>query len=314
MVVFLERFYPERKLQKAELAKEDEWMMSRLNSTMKEFRSSFDSYEINRAAKSLRSFIVDDVSRFYMKIAKDRISSADRAEGALWTIYTVMLESLKMLGCFSPMLSEHLYQRFFKRFEDAESVSLLRFPQPDESKINVLYEKQMETVKELLSVALLARQTAGIKVRWPVGVIYIETKSHEIGDAVNSFGGILLDLVNVKEIKLVAAKPEGDTAAQVFSQGTLHLDKKIDEALYEEGVLNEVKRRFQMMRKEAELVESDRISISIDAEKELEGIIKKHEKSLCEAVNASALAYSVEKEMKEYTIDGRLVKLALKKG
>ncbi|MEW6748269.1 MAG: isoleucine--tRNA ligase [Candidatus Micrarchaeota archaeon] len=313
MIVFLERFYPEKKLEMPQLTKVDEWMVSRLNSTIKEFRGSFDSYEIHRAVKALRSFIVEDVSRFYMKIAKDRISNDESAEAALWTIYTVMFESLKMLGCFSPMISEHLYQRFFKRFENEESIFLLRLPQPDEGRINVIYEKQMEGIEELVSVALLARQTAGIKVRWPIRTIYVESKSTEVGDAVRAFGDIVLDLVNAKEIRM-AENPAGELAEQPFTQGKLYIDKKIDESLYEEGVLNEVKRRIQMMRKEAGLVESDPISITIETEKELEGILKKQEKPLSEAVNASSVSYGAEKEMNEYKIDGRLVRIALKKG
>ncbi|VVC03976.1 Isoleucine--tRNA ligase [Candidatus Bilamarchaeum dharawalense] len=313
MIVFLERFYPKKKIAKAELTKLDEWMISRLNSTIKEFRSSFECYELNRASKTLRSFIVDDISRFYMKIAKDRISNEENAEGALWTLYHVMLESLKMLGCFSPMISEHLYQTFYKKFENEESLYLLTLSAEDTGKINPLYEKQMETVKEIISNALLARQTAAIKVRWPIGTLYIETKSHEVNDTVTAFGDIISSLINVKELKAVESKPTGDLASQDFSKGTVHIDKKLDEALYEEGLLNEVKRRVQMMRKEAKLVESDKITLTVDTDKEIEAIVKKYKKEISEAVNASAVEYKVEAKMNEYTIDGRLVKLAIKK-
>jgi isoleucyl-tRNA synthetase len=314
MVVFLERFYPQKKIAKAELTKLDMWMISRLHSTIKEFRSSFDSYELNRAAKALRSFIVDDVSRFYMKIAKERISGGEDAEGALWTVYTVMLSSLKMLGCLSPMLSEHLYQRFFRKHESEESLFLIGLSQEDEGEINALSEKQMETVKEVVSIALLARQTAGIKVRWPIRTLYIETKSLEVTDAVKAFSDTVLSLVNAKALKTVEEPPHGEMAGQDFSKGRIHIDKKIDEELYEEGLLNEVKRRVQMMRKEAGLVEQDKVSLRISTEKEFEAILRKHEKALSDAVNASEARYSPEKEMKEFTIDGRLVKLAIKKG
>ncbi len=313
MVVFLERFYPKERIQKAELTTIDEWMISRMNTTLKEFRSSFESYELNRASKALRAFLVDDVSRFYMKIAKDRIQSGENAEGALWTIYTVMLASLKMMGCLSPMLSEHLYQRFFRKHEGPESLFLTELPQEDEGKVNSLHEKQMEIVKEVVSAGLLARQGAGIKVRWPVRTLYVETKSHEVIDSVNSFSETVLSLMNAKEVKTVEAKPPLDMASSAFTMGSVHIDKKIDESLYEEGLLNEVKRRVQMMRKEAGLVEADRIDLSIEVEKEFEAILKKHEKELADAVSAESVRFAPQKEMNEYTIDGRLVKIALKK-
>ncbi|HSB46782.1 MAG TPA: isoleucine--tRNA ligase [Candidatus Bilamarchaeum sp.] len=313
MVVFLERFYPKKKIAKAELTPVDEWLISRLNTTIKAFRASFDSFELNRAAKALRSFIVDDLSRFYMKIAKERIQGGDNADGALFTIYAAMSASLRMLGCFCPLISEHLYQRFFRKYEGQESLFLMELEGADESCIDALQEKQMEIVKDVVSAALLARQNAGIKLRWPVKTLYIETTSHEVSESAKAFSETILSLVNAKEIKAVSEKPSGDMGSSAFASGSVHIDKKIDESLYEEGVLNEVKRRVQMMRKEAQLVESDKVGISVMTEKELESILRRHEKTLSEAVNASEVKYAPEKEMNEYTIDGRLVKLALKK-
>lgn len=314
LVSFLERSHT-KKIGEAELSPLDAWMISRLNTTLKEFRASFESYELHRAVKCLRYFIVDDVSRFYMKLAKERIVKDENAKGALFTLYRVVLATLKMLGCLSPMVSEHLYQRFFRKYEKEESLFLLRLDPEDEGKINALSEKRMENVKEIVSIALLARQNAGIKLRWPVRTLHLETKSHEVIDAVNAFQDTLLALTNAKELRVSEAAPSGlgELASEKFSNGSVHIEKKVDEELYEEGMLNEVKRRVQLMRKEASLVEGDRISVSISCENELEAILKKHEKALSEAVNASSVKYAVEKSMNEYTIDGRLVKLAIAK-
>jgi isoleucyl-tRNA synthetase len=312
MVVFLERFYPKSKIEEADIEPIDKWMISRLNSTIKVFRESFENYELNKAVKALRFFIIEDLSRFYMKIAKDRISRQENAGSALWTIYQVMLSSIKMLAVLSPMLSEHLYQKFFKKYEKEESLFLLQLPETDDGEINALAEKQMETVKEVVSTSLLLRQSAGLKVRWPIRTLYVETKSHEAMDAVKAFEGILLSLVNAKELQTLEKKPRGEIVSLEFSKGTVHLDKKIDEELYEEGMLNEIKRRVQMMRKEAELVEHDPIILTLDTEKEIEGIVKKHEKNLLKQVNAGKMDYSVAKDMKEYKIDGRLLKLKIK--
>jgi isoleucyl-tRNA synthetase len=312
LVVFLQRFC-HGKPDKAELLPLDSWMISRMNSTVKEFRACFEAYELNRAAKALRNFIVEDVSRFYMKIAKERISSGENAEGALYALYHSLLASLKMLGCFSPMLSEYLYQQFFRKFEKEDSLFYLKLESADDAKINVLAEKQMGTVKEVVSIAMVARQKAGIKVRWPIRTLYLETKSHEAVDAVNAFRDTLLALMNAKELKTVEAPPPGEIASEAFSNGSVHIEKKIDEELYEEGMVNEVKRRVQIMRKEAQLVEHDKIHLSISCEDELQAILKKHEKRLMEDVNAAKADYEPQKTMNEYEIDGRLVKLALKK-
>jgi len=93
----------------------------------------------------------------------------------------------------------------------------------------------------------------------------------------------------------------------------VHIDKKIDEELYEEGILNEVKRRIQVMRKEMGLVESDEIEVSISSEKAIESILERQKKKLAEDVNAAKLHFAQEKDMKEFEIDGRIVRIACKK-
>ncbi|MFH1684880.1 MAG: isoleucine--tRNA ligase, partial [Candidatus Micrarchaeota archaeon] len=313
MISFLERFYPKKKIEEVELEPLDKWMLSRLNSTLKSFRNSFETYELNKAAKTLRSFIVEDISRFYMKLAKERISKGENAEAALYVVYHVMLSSLKMLSCICPLLCESLYQRFYKKFEGEESLFLLVLESSNEADINVLYEKQVENLKEVVSTAMLARQEAGIKVRWPIRTLYVETKSHEVIDAVNAFEKTILSLTNVKELKTLEEKPSGELSSSEFEKGTIHIDKKIDEQLYEEGMVNEVKRRVQILRKDAGLVESDKIKFTLETEAEIEAIVKKNEKKIASEVNASSVVYGPAKDPKEYKIDGRLVKLSVQK-
>ncbi|MBI5228222.1 isoleucine--tRNA ligase [Candidatus Micrarchaeota archaeon] len=314
MIVFLDRFYPKKKLIKANLNSTDEWILSRLNSTLKTFRSAMENCELNNAVKALRSFIVDDVSRFYMKIAKDRISGGgEDSEGALFALYEVMLTSLKMLGCVCPLISEHLYQFFFKKYENEDSLFLLSLPGENSNLINTQSEKQMRAINQIFSAAMVGRQAANIKVRWPIRTLHLETTSHEVSEAAKAFEDVLLLLINAKSLSVANVKPTGDLALAAFESGNVYVDKKIDESLYEEGMMNEVKRRVQMLRKEAQLVESDKIEISFNSEKELEEIVKRNEKMLKDGVNASKVNYEIEKKMTEYTLDGRLVKIAIKK-
>jgi len=313
MVAFLERFHPKHKPKKPELRPEDQWIISRQNSLLRDFRKSFEAYELNRAVRELRAFLVDDLSRFYMKIAKDRIARGEDADAAFYALYTTTLSSLKMLSLVSPFLSEYLYMRFFKKFENEESIFLLKLEDESESAINALMEKQMGMVKEICSVGLTARQTTGIKARWPIRTFFVETKSHEVIDAVNAFKNVIATLMNVKEVVTIETEPDGEIASQMFINGIVHINKKIDEELYEEGILNEVKRRIQVMRKEMGLVESDKIEVSISSEKAIESILEKQKKKLAEDVNAAKLHFAQETEMKEFEIDGRIVRIACKK-
>lgn len=315
LITFLERFHPKKKIEKEslELEEEDRWLISRLNTTVREYRSAFDNYEINKAVKTLRNFIVNDLSRFYMKIAKNRISKGNKAKEALCSIYDSLIKSIVLLVPVAPFVSEHLYQRFFKKFEKTESVSLMSLPVDEEGKIDAISEKRMNIIQDIVSTGLLARQQTGIKTRWPVRTIHIETKSHEVIDAVASFSDVITTLMNAKEAKTSEEKPSGDISSSEFEGGKVHISKKIDEEMYEEGILNEVKRRIQNLRKVAGMVEKDKIKITLDAEKEIEGIIKKNQDKLQRMVNASAVSFATSKEMEESIIDGRQVKIKIEK-
>lgn len=316
LVVFLERFYTtnQKPSTPKSLSPIDHWLLSRLNSTITEFRNGFENHEPNRSAKALRAFIVEDLSRFYMKVAKERISAdgSDESNAALYSIYISLLESLKMLGCFSPFISEHLYQKFFKKFEGAESIFLLGFANLNLSS-DSMCEKQMESIKEIVSVALVARQNAGVKVRWPVRHLYVQTQSHEVKEALKSYGQIVLGLLNAKELKVDESVSAKDAASADFTSGTVFIEKKIDQELYEEGMFNEVKRRVQMLRKEAKFVESDKIQIHINCEKEIEAIVEKFKQDLLSEVNSKSVQFDNLPNMTEYTIDGRLVRISISK-
>lgn len=314
MVIFLERFYPKKPVPSdIKLEPEDEWLLSRLNTTLKLYRASFEKYELNQASKAIRNFITEDLSRFYMKVAKDRIGRSVNAEAALSVIYISVLSSLKMLSTMAPFLSEHLYLLFFKKFEKKESINLMSLGTVDESKINLLYESQVEVLKTVTTAALNARQTAKIKLRWPVRTLYISTKSHKITDAVNAFSNMIKIIVNVKEISVISEDPGVESAKQEFENGIACIPTKIDEELFEEGVVNEVKRRVQNFRKQLKLIEKDKIEVYLTGEDELVGIVTKRKDTLLKEVNAAAIKNELGKDAEEFEIDGRNVKISVKK-
>jgi len=138
--------------------------------------------------------------------------------------------------------------------------------------------------------------------------------------------GVIARVANVKEVKVVEAAP-GDkkVASAPFSFGNIHITTEIDEELYEEAMGNEIKRRIQSLRKDLVLVEKDKIEVNISAEKELEGILEKLKDGLAKEVNAASIELEAGKEtkcgkeeekdkkVKEFEIDGRRVKIEIRK-
>jgi isoleucyl-tRNA synthetase len=320
LVNFLEQNYypPGVKLKIAPQSEEDRllsgWLLSRLHTTLKDFHDNMKTYELHKAVKGLRAFIVEDVSRFYMKIAKERISKKSDGALLLFALYTTLSVSLKMMGPIAPYLSEYLYRRFFKKYEDAESLFFLQIPEASQNAINVALEKRVEIIKEIYSTALTIRQEAKKGLRWPLKKLYVETTSREVADAVDSFKRVLALLVNVKEIVLCEKKPDEKGLCEAsFSNGKIYIDITIDEELYEEGITNEVRRRIQALRKKDKLVPEDKIVVYISSEKEFEKILNKHKKRLMDEVGASELFFEADKKAEEYNIDGRIVRIRIKK-
>ncbi|MEW6528409.1 MAG: isoleucine--tRNA ligase [Candidatus Micrarchaeota archaeon] len=310
--VFLERFYPKTKIMKTDLCIEDRWLFSRLHSTLKEFHKSFEAYEPHGGVKRLRKFLVEDLSRFYMKIAKDRISKDENAQGALFTIYSAIFASIKMFAIISPFISEYIYQKFFRKYENIESITLFELEVFMESEINTAFEKRMEIGSSIISCALDARQRTGIKLRWPIRDVYVKISSDEIKRIVVELSIVLKRFLNAKEIIVTERDMDGTYEAEEFEGGKVFINKKLDEELYEEGVYNEVKRRVQQMRKELALVEKDRILIQLDMEKEIESIIKKYEEALLKETNAISVSYpKLADDSKIFSVDGRVVRLKL---
>ncbi|MFA5050161.1 MAG: isoleucine--tRNA ligase [Candidatus Micrarchaeia archaeon] len=312
MYVFLTRFCEKKPAKPKKLTSEDEWLLSRLNNTIKEFHYGFENYEINKSARALRYFLIEDLSRWYMKIAKGRINEKEQGSAAIWMIYYSMFEATKMIGIFCPFISEKIYQDYFKKFEEEESLYFFKLNSEGSEKINVELERKMEFIKEICSVSFTLRQKAQIKTRWPISAVYIESNSQEMGDALGIFEETIKSFLNCKKV-IANQKPEGKLFEGEFSLGKISIEGSIDQSLYEEGMANEIKRRIQNMRKEENLVEKQEIELWIDGEEELKKIAQNMEKNIKETVNAREIHIGENKGEKEFEIDGRKISIKIKK-
>ncbi|MEK6982754.1 MAG: isoleucine--tRNA ligase [Candidatus Micrarchaeota archaeon] len=315
LVTFLERFYPAKKIssEKLNFESEDLWLLSKTNNVIKDYIEAFSKYEINKAVNLVRTFVIEDLSRSYMKLAKDRIGKDENKEAALYVIYYAMLRSVSLLAPITPFISEHLYQKFFKKFEETDSVALLNIVDPDSAKIDDSVEKQMGVVKEIIAVCLNLRQEVKIKVRWPIRNLYIQTKSHEVKESIDALNLSLKRVVNVKNVVVSETAPTVECASFELPNAKIYLEKTLDEELYSEGIVNEVKRRIQMQRKTENLVENDKIEVSLSGDKEILAIVEKAKDKISREVNAHEIKFAEPLKSEEYEIDGRVLKLGIKK-
>jgi len=200
---FMERFYvhPKKEVQKDALEVEDKWMLSRLESVKKAATQAYEEYEPNRAAKALREFLVEDVSRFYMKLAKERMDGKN-AQVVHSVLYKCLLEAHIMLMPIIPFMCEHNYQKFFKKYEKQESLALFAWPKGEPAAQDALLERQMEIAKGIIAATSAARMAGNIKLRWPLEEATIVCSETEISNAAERLSGIIEAMCNLHKIKI----------------------------------------------------------------------------------------------------------------
>jgi len=309
--VYLERFYEKPKKESGKITHrlEDAWLLSRMNEVTKEATAAFEAMKPHEAAYAVRKFVSEDLSRFYLKLAKKRISDAHSAkerngahfsggeksggedvDGAQDAIYRAILASIKLLAPFTPFVSEACYQSFFRKYEKEESIALLPWPAYDEKAIDPLLEGQMKVAEQIVTSMANARQVAQVKLRWPLGEVLVESESAEVGAAVQRLGAIICSLGNVKAVKTIAkgAAPSGYASAD-FANGKVWINPKLDAGLYSEAMGRELVRRVQTMRKEMNLVEKDEVIVHVHAPKDFVELVSKQKELVAKAVNAKKL-------------------------
>ncbi|MCX6769648.1 MAG: isoleucine--tRNA ligase [Candidatus Micrarchaeota archaeon] len=203
--VFLSRFYsanskpslPERD----SLRPEDRWMLSRMASVNQECTEAFENYQPHTAAKALRTFLLEDLSRFYMKLAKERIDEEGVSCPAMAILYHALLDSLVMLTPIAPFTPESIYISFFRKFEHKESISMLAWPTADKTSHDSLLERRFEIARNISTAAANARQKADLKLRWPLEELCIVSESTEVLSSVEHLSELIGSLTNVRKVK-----------------------------------------------------------------------------------------------------------------
>ncbi|HUL61662.1 MAG TPA: valine--tRNA ligase [Methanocella sp.] len=128
--------YGPRPEQRPQLELIDRWILTRLNAVVRESTASFEAYEYSKARTAVEQFFRGDFCDNYLEIVKDRLYSKDEArkasrDAALYTLYTVLLDSLKLLGPFTPHVTEEIYLGLFRDTQDDVSLAVAAWPRPD---------------------------------------------------------------------------------------------------------------------------------------------------------------------------------------
>ena len=198
----IDKFDPTKyTLDKSKLTVMDKWLLSKLNTVVKEVDENLADYKLLEAARCMQDF-VDELSNWYVRRSRERFWVQEMTEDkitAYMTLYTTLLTMAKLAAPMIPFMTEEIYQNIVRQVNpDApESIHLCDYPVVDKTVIDKELENNMEEVLQIVTLGRACRNAANIKNRQPLANIYVqaENKLNEL------YQNIVKEELNIKNIE-----------------------------------------------------------------------------------------------------------------
>jgi len=216
------------------LGDEERYMLSRLNSTIKNLTSELDLYHLDATPHMIESLYMD-LSRVYIQLIREKsvTGSDDEKEAILYTLYHTLMGVLKMFSIVAPFITEKIYLDLKEHFDlDKESIHAFDWPIANESAIDIILEKGMDDVLSVVQAALSCRDKLNLGVRWPLPELVIDSSELK---TIENLTALIIKQVNVKKVTLkpmeveLKVKPNFKTLGKDFGQNTHKIVGMIEE-------------------------------------------------------------------------------------
>ena len=265
----------------------DKWIIAKTNELINNVTKNLESYKIMEPSRALRDFILD-FSQWYIRRSRDRFktgSSEDRADALATTRYALHALSLVM-SPFTPFTAEEVWQKV-RSPKDSASVHLATWPEIIEYDKSIL--SNMERARSIVSLALEARQKAGIKVRQPLSLLTINLKDKEnlAKDIPQEYLNIISDEVNVKKIIINESASESESESD-----SIVLNTEITPELEAEGNMRDFLRALQDIRKEKGLQIGDMVILTIFTDNTGRALIEKFKDTIATVACVKEFVYA----------------------
>ena len=195
----------------AERPEIDRWILSLLNSLVKEVETALDDYEPTRAARAINDFVGDNLSNWYVRLNRKRFWGGEMTTdklSAYQTLYQCLETIAVLIAPIAPFYADKLYLDLTSvtRGDDAPaSVHLTLFPEIDESAIDKDLEERMSYAQQITSMVLALRRKASIKVRQPLGKILLPLSDDSVRSVIEPIVPLILNEVNVHELEMLGS-------------------------------------------------------------------------------------------------------------
>ena len=191
----------------------DRWIISLLNTLVEEVEQGYSTYEPTKAGRAISDFVSDNLSNWFVRLNRKRFWGGEMTDdklSAYQTLYHCLVTVAKLMAPIAPFYADRLYLDLTTTTgsERFESVHLADFPVADRSLIDKQLEEQMYLAQTASSIVLALRRKVNIKVRQPLSKIMIPLMDEAQRKNIQSVESLILNEVNVKELKFVDSANE----------------------------------------------------------------------------------------------------------
>ncbi len=188
----------------------DRWIISKINSVVKEYEELMECYDVTKAARLVSSFTIDELSNWYVRRSRRRFWKSEmntQKVSAYQTLYECLIKVAKLLSPFAPFISEVIYKNLNSEtdLEKYESVHLSEFPEI--TYIDKKLEEKMEVSQKVVYLARSMRAKLNLKVRQPLKKLMVAVDAQK-KEALSQMGDVILDELNIKEMVVLTDDSE----------------------------------------------------------------------------------------------------------
>ncbi|MEK6817655.1 MAG: class I tRNA ligase family protein, partial [Nanoarchaeota archaeon] len=257
----------------------DKWILYRLNEFGEKTEKYLEEYNTIKACVEIRKF-VEDLSTWYLRINRDRISEEKEAKE---TLRFVLDNFSKIISPIMPFISEKIYQSLNG---NKNSVHLEEYPKFKSKKSEKKLLDSMENIREIISSGLRTRDKLQIGLKWPLAKAIIKLKKNLKLE--KELFEIIKKQLNVKKLEIKSG-----------NELSVEFDIVLTPELEAEGYAREISRQIQAFRKELGLEKSDWINLQLITDEEFKKILEKNAKFIKERTKSKKISIATNKELKE---------------
>jgi len=282
----------------------DKWIISKISHLIGIVEFNMDKYDAAKSVLAIEDFFINDLSLWYVRRSRKRFheEGADRKE-SIETLYYVLLSAVKIIAPIIPFFAEVMYQSLRSnlkiknqnsKINEPKSVHLCDWPE-NKNQTDLDLEQKMDEARSIVNAVLAERAVKGIKVRQPLASLKIKNQKSKIQNN-DELLNLIKDEINVKKVIF-----DGNIKKEV------ELDTNLTKELKEEGIIREIIRYIQAMRKTAGLKPSDEILIYFSGSEKINNTLEKNKKFILKEIKAKDFSpqdSSEKKWIKEVLVDG----------